>query len=500
MSWRDQLAGLSDHYRVVAPDLRGYGGTDAPPRVRDYTIDRLTRDVVELIDALGVERVHLVGHDWGGAIAWEVAQRHGDRLLSLSVLNCPPMQMLVRELMRFDQLRRSWYFFFFQVPFVPEWQMQREPEIIAKAFWANAVNKNAFTARAARAIHSTGARAQAGRRQLLPRGAAASAAPAPKDFGADAIDLGAARSSVGTVVRRGVALRVLGRAVRSRVARRCRALSGAGGRRRRQRGAARTLRAEGRMTDSVIVIGAGRIGTALAARAREQFVLVDRERGWEHLDPARRGPILLAVRNDDLSAVLERIPAARHKDLVFVQNGMLRPWLEERRLAMNTRGLLFMAVPSVGAPIEPGGESPFWGPMAPAMVEAFTKVGLPAKVVDAQAFTAIELEKLIWSCAFGLFCQALDCDVGTVVEQHRPRLRLLVNELLNVGGPALGVQLELEPLVERLCVYSRSIPTYRGAVKEWPWRNGWFVSTARKRKQRTPTHDMLLLAIGKFGR
>lgn len=262
------------------------------------------------------------------------------------------------------------------------------------------------------------------------------------------------------------------------------------------------------MSDSVIVIGAGRIGTALAARhddqGRQRFVLVDRKRGWEQIDPgdggAIMGAIMLAVRNDDLAAVIDRVPKSRHADLVFVQNGMLRPWLEDRGLAGATRGLLYMAVPSVGAAIEPGGESPFWGPQAQTIVDAFTAVGLPARVVDAQTFAAVELEKLIWNCAFGLFCQALDCDVGTVVEQHRPRLRLLVAELLAVGGPALGVELELDPLVERLCEYSRSIPSYRGAVKEWPWRNGWFVSTARARKIRTPTHDMLLLAIGKFGK
>lgn len=145
VSWREQLAGLSDRYRVVAPDMRGYGGTDAPPRVRDYTIDRLARDVVELIGALGVEQVHLVGHDWGGAIAWEVAQRHGDSLLSLTAINCPPYQMLMRELRRLEQLRRSWYFFFFQLPYVPEWRMRREPELIAKAIRANAYNKKPFT-------------------------------------------------------------------------------------------------------------------------------------------------------------------------------------------------------------------------------------------------------------------------------------------------------------------------------------------------------------------
>jgi pimeloyl-ACP methyl ester carboxylesterase len=145
VSWREQLAGLSDRYRVVAPDMRGYGGTDAPPRVRDYTIDILARDVDELITALGVDRVHLVGHDWGGAIAWEVAQRYPDRLLTLTVINCPPYQILMRELKRLEQLRRSWYFFLFQLPLLPEWRMRRDPEIIAKVLLANAYNKQPFT-------------------------------------------------------------------------------------------------------------------------------------------------------------------------------------------------------------------------------------------------------------------------------------------------------------------------------------------------------------------
>lgn len=145
VSWRDQLEGLSDHYRVVAPDMRGYGGTDAPPRVRDYGLDVLVRDVVELIGALGVERVHLVGHDWGAVIAWEVAQRCGDKLLSLTAINCAPYQIIMRELRRFDQLRRSWYIFLFQVPRLPEWRMKKQPELIATAILDNAYNKEPFT-------------------------------------------------------------------------------------------------------------------------------------------------------------------------------------------------------------------------------------------------------------------------------------------------------------------------------------------------------------------
>ncbi|PRP98627.1 ketopantoate reductase family protein [Enhygromyxa salina] len=247
----------------------------------------------------------------------------------------------------------------------------------------------------------------------------------------------------------------------------------------------------------IVVIGAGRIGGALHQRDPHQFALVDRQQGWELLEREPGEPILLAVRNDDLLAVLERVPERRRADLVFAQNGMLRPWLREHGLTEVTRGLLFVAVPTRGAPIEPGGESPFFGPHAATMVQAFTRVGLPAAVVSADAFAAVELEKLIWNCAFGLCCEAFDCDVGTVVRDHAEQLRALVAELLEVGAPALGVELELGPLVNRLCDYSRSIPSYRGAVKEWPWRNGWFVETAREQGRATPTHAQLLARVGR---
>lgn len=145
VSWREQLAGLSDRYRVVAPDMRGYGGTDAPSRIRDYDLELLTRDVVELIDALGVHKVHLVGHDWGGAIAWEVGQRHGDRLHTLTVINCPPVQILLKQLRRFDQLRRSWYMAFFQLPYLPERILTEDPEAsVPRMFKANARNMQPF--------------------------------------------------------------------------------------------------------------------------------------------------------------------------------------------------------------------------------------------------------------------------------------------------------------------------------------------------------------------
>lgn len=250
---------------------------------------------------------------------------------------------------------------------------------------------------------------------------------------------------------------------------------------------------------TIAIIGAGRVGGALASRSAEHGApcpLITRERGWEALDVEAGAPILVAVRNDDLAAVFERTPEHRRQDLVLVQNGMLRPWIAERGLDEATRGLLFFAVPKRGAPVDPGGFSPFTGPHAAAVVAWLSALDLPAEVVTSSRFAELELEKLIWNCAFGLLCQVHDAPVGEVVSLHGDELRSLVAEMTRVGAVAMGADLELDPLVERLCAYSRSIADYQGAVKEWRWRNGWFVDAAGEHRIATPVHTELLRRAG----
>ncbi len=247
----------------------------------------------------------------------------------------------------------------------------------------------------------------------------------------------------------------------------------------------------------MIIIGAGRVGGALAQRAMSsgvQHVLIDRDRGWESIEDSD-APIFVAVRNDHLAAVLDRVPENEHRRLVFTQNGMLRSWLDDRGLSNSTRGLLFFAVPSRGAPLEPGGESPFVGPQAQAVVDWLGRVNVPASVVEPEAFAITELEKLLWNCCFGLLCEHTDKPVGGVVDEHEDLLRRLAEELMQVGMPAFGLQLgvdERDAMKARLAAYSRSIPTYRGAVKEWPWRNGWFVKVA----DAPGLHEQLLAQTG----
>jgi len=252
----------------------------------------------------------------------------------------------------------------------------------------------------------------------------------------------------------------------------------------------------------MIVIGAGRVGTALARRAEERGLpcaLVRRDAGWEALEGRPGTPILVATRNDDLPEVVAQVPEHRREDLVFVQNGMVRPWLREQLLGQSTRGLLYFSVPSLGAPIEIGDRpSPLCGPRSLETVGWLVDLGIPAISVDWARFSAFELEKLIWTSAFGVLCETFDCDVGTICAERTAELRSLVRELSRVGRASMGVDLPIEWLLGRLCAYSASIPTTRASVKEWRWRNGWFVEEAARRGVATPVHLHLLEGIGKL--
>jgi pimeloyl-ACP methyl ester carboxylesterase len=120
-SWREVLPRLADAgLRAVAPDLRGYGGTDRPEG--GYDIDTLADDVVQLARYLQPDRpVYLVGHDWGGLIAYHVAATHPEVVDRLAVVNAPHPAVIAREIWKPAQLVRSWYVFFFQIPYLPEY-------------------------------------------------------------------------------------------------------------------------------------------------------------------------------------------------------------------------------------------------------------------------------------------------------------------------------------------------------------------------------------------
>jgi pimeloyl-ACP methyl ester carboxylesterase len=145
-SWRHQMPLLARlGYRVWAPDLRGYGDSDRPPRVRDYAIEALMEDIGGLIDAAGARSTLLVAHDWGGVIAWYCALRRTRPLDRLVVMNLPHPAIMERALRTWRQLRRSWYVLFFQIPRLPEALMRlQDYRVIREAFRSGAVDKSRF--------------------------------------------------------------------------------------------------------------------------------------------------------------------------------------------------------------------------------------------------------------------------------------------------------------------------------------------------------------------
>lgn len=145
-SWRWQLPLLARlGYTAWAPNLRGYGRSSRPLRVQDYALPHLRADVAGLIDAAGKRTTLLIGHDWGGAIAWSFVLQPPRPIERFIVLNLPHPALFFTRLFRYPQILRSWYIFFFQLPGLPEWLLTRhDAKGIADAFLDSAVHKERF--------------------------------------------------------------------------------------------------------------------------------------------------------------------------------------------------------------------------------------------------------------------------------------------------------------------------------------------------------------------
>jgi pimeloyl-ACP methyl ester carboxylesterase len=125
-SWRYQMPMLARlGYRVWAPNLRGYGNTDSPPEVSAYKPRTLVEDVAALIKAAKPSETLLIAHDWGAALAWLLAMEQPQLIHRLVILNLPHPVCFIRELSHLRQLSKSWYMFFFQLPWLPEFLLGR---------------------------------------------------------------------------------------------------------------------------------------------------------------------------------------------------------------------------------------------------------------------------------------------------------------------------------------------------------------------------------------
>ena len=146
-SWRHLMPALAEAgYHVIAPDLRGYNLSGKPQGVASYTIDTLADDIAALIHHAGERRAHIIGHDWGGAVAWHLAMRHREVVERLVILNAPHPRAFARELRRPRQLWRSRYMLLFQLPRLAEAVIARNDfAIIRRILRKGPVRPDAFT-------------------------------------------------------------------------------------------------------------------------------------------------------------------------------------------------------------------------------------------------------------------------------------------------------------------------------------------------------------------
>jgi len=121
--WRRQIEALaSSGFHVLVPDQRGYNTSEKPKAVTSYHRDILAQDVIGLIESMGKKKATVIGHDWGGVVAWWAAGKHPEYFKNLIVLNAPHPKVMSRTLAKnWRQKLKSSYMMFFQIPHIPEW-------------------------------------------------------------------------------------------------------------------------------------------------------------------------------------------------------------------------------------------------------------------------------------------------------------------------------------------------------------------------------------------
>jgi epoxide hydrolase 4 len=145
--WRNQIPALANAgFHVIVPDQRGYNLSDKPKGVSAYDVDILAKDIIGLFDHFGIQKAKLAGHDWGAAVAWTVALNYPERLEQLAILNVPHPDVMARFILtNRAQQRKSWYIYFFQIPFFVEWFLRRRNYDALGRMLVQSGRRNTFT-------------------------------------------------------------------------------------------------------------------------------------------------------------------------------------------------------------------------------------------------------------------------------------------------------------------------------------------------------------------
>ncbi|MGL5795401.1 MAG: alpha/beta fold hydrolase [Waterburya sp.] len=145
-SWRHQISEFAQDYHVMALDMRGYNDSDKPQELEAYQISKLVQDIKGVVEGFGYQDCILVAHDWGGLIAWHFAYTYPEMVEKLIVLNIPHPAKFMAGIKTPQQLLKSWYILWFQIPWMPEFLFQlNNYQAIADTFINMAVDKTAFT-------------------------------------------------------------------------------------------------------------------------------------------------------------------------------------------------------------------------------------------------------------------------------------------------------------------------------------------------------------------
>lgn len=142
--WKPQIKALNKNFRTIAPDLRGYGDSDKPEK--DYRIGTFSSDILGLLKALKIKKAVILGHNWGGVIAWDFAHRFENYTAGLIIMNAPHPLGYLRGLTRIPlQILRSWYVMMFQIPVFPEFILTSFKGKLIRHLASIGTNKNNLT-------------------------------------------------------------------------------------------------------------------------------------------------------------------------------------------------------------------------------------------------------------------------------------------------------------------------------------------------------------------
>jgi hypothetical protein len=240
------------------------------------------------------------------------------------------------------------------------------------------------------------------------------------------------------------------------------------------------------------IIGGGRIGSLL--NQGDNSILL--KRGDSIPSDNEGTPIFIATRNDSLDGIIADCPENRLKDLVFLQNGYLDSYLEDKGLSDNTQCLLYLSVPALGVEavdgittVNPEGLTAATGVHAQGLADLLDSLGLKCNVVSAEEYKPAMFEKLIWIATYMLVGTAKECSsVGQAGSDHTELVESVVNELVAAVSAKEGITFK-EGTMSRLAAYTDVVADFPCGVKEFEWRNEYFYKLG---DDACPTHNSLL--------